>query len=84
VVNKVGLAVGVNCRILSGSFGTARWSNDYSQLTTRHGLLHAGLLFPPRCLTLSFCQGFTPFLGLESKKRLTFRSHQEIIHLHTI
>jgi hypothetical protein len=33
VVNKVGFAVGINCRILSGGFGTARWSNDYSQLT---------------------------------------------------
>lgn len=44
----------------------------YRRLTIRHGLLHAGLFLTPGCLTLSFCQGFTPFLGLESKKRLAF------------
>ena len=31
VVNKVGFAVGINCRILSGGFGMMRWSIGYSQ-----------------------------------------------------
>jgi hypothetical protein len=51
-------------------FQVVKW---LQALTTRDGSLHAVLLLPPRCLPLSFCQGFTPFLGLESKKRLTFR-----------
>ena len=32
---------------------------------------------PPRCLTLSFCQGSTPILVLQPKKRLAFDSGAE-------
>jgi len=47
VVNKVGSAAGANRCVLSGGFGTARWSHDYSLGTIRRGLLHGGQL-PPR------------------------------------
>jgi hypothetical protein len=33
VVYKVGFPVGAKRRVLSGSFGTAGWSNGYSQWT---------------------------------------------------